>query len=181
MQYCFTNGRRAINSSPPLYLRWAKALARLKRQSLLFCVCIGSVSLHYLWYCGSNCVGPHLHDQLNAKNVSSLSHWSVAFMWRHSKVLVKWLWCAILWRKFVSHHVKVFHFSVYPPVNLHLRFRKQIQTAPCQYHDIAGRGSAKGSFGVPDSPKTNLDPLFQKLVPADLNISFGTPYFFIFY
>ncbi len=28
------------------------------------------------------------------------------------------------------------------------------------------RGSAKESFGVPDSPKTNLDPLFQKLVPA---------------
>ncbi len=31
---------------------------------------------------------------------------------------------------------------------------------------IIPRGSAKASFGVPDSPKFNLDPLFQKLVPA---------------
>ncbi len=28
------------------------------------------------------------------------------------------------------------------------------------------RGSAKVSFGVPDSPKPNLDPLLLKLVPA---------------
>ncbi len=33
---------------------------------------------------------------------------------------------------------------------------------------LAFRGSTKASFGVRDSQENNLDPLFQKLVPAQL-------------